>query len=112
MSGVQTPYAIRHSGGMGEDSESALASPMPAGGVALPGSGFIVSLPQKFMLRSALRNALVSDACRKKNVRRWTLAETFREGSKRYARMSDGFEIAERHLSAPGPSRRRSRVVC
>ena len=78
MSDFQTPYVIRHSGGIGEGLESPLANPMSAVGVALPGSGFIVCVPQKVMMRSGSRNALVSDACRRRNTRRVDSAESLR----------------------------------
>src|SRR6202171_3631266 len=78
MSCVHTPCATGDSIGIGEHSESTLAS-SAAGGAATIVLAFI-SVPQKLKARGC-RNALVSDASGKGNARRWTLEGRRREGA-------------------------------
>jgi hypothetical protein len=78
MSCVHAPCATGDSIGIGEHSESTLAS-SAAGGAATIVLAFI-SVPQKLKARGC-RNALVPDASGKGNARRWTLEGRRREGA-------------------------------
>ena len=82
ISRVHAPRVTWDAIGIGVHSESTSASSAAAGAATIV-LGFTISVPQKLKARGR-RNALVSDASRNGNARRWTL-EGCRRDSKRHA---------------------------